>query len=1369
DSQSADSGAAEFKYRPEDREDRLNKLTRKRADGVETVRKEFSGRSDNLLWEQSMAKGDSRGVERQYENGMGPHGLTRKWYWRNSGIEAFGKHYAPGKHPDAMVEHSFKKTGLLEEETKKYEGRPDGLVLDERRQDRDEETSKQQFEPGKGKNGLLSQTIVNGGKSSESRTYEPGRNGDKMAFQTVSLDGNSTSTETTFTQRADNLVRQMLVEGEGKTDLTKTFAEGSKERTITQADKSKISLKTSAEGSTQSPQIDKLVASSLGSDKQAADSANTLLSSLSGDPEIRDAIVGSILKVSDSGQSPPTNTDRTVMMIASTTGYAGLEKAGLKVDEKAGTATTKDGSKYSLAKDASGRLLVKSATDADGKRSIEFEYGENGELKGSLEKIGSPDVTKKFENLELPPFQKGWGPYQALEELQAQGKINMNPDQMKQEAVRIRDREFAKTGLNYFKVGDKPMMYAADEPAAKGAESNQLTIHRDASGNVDRMQRADGTALKIDYENGQPGRVSDGIGPDLISKDGGKTWQFDKVPESTASGTVSPTLEGFRFAGEMKLDTTNGTISFANENKSRLSISRDGTRTYTDVDGKDAVLFTTAQPERTQPDGSVSEPSGIRRGDSTPYTRGAGKPGRDGTIAQSYINQGDLHPEMLAVRNPQQVGSGGMKLRGTPTISAEQIDKVLRDNRSPAAKERIREAATGKELTFGQHLYKLGTEYGIDPAITLAFFKAESSFGKKGVANRTHSLGNIKSGRGYREYGSFAEGARDWFKLMQDGKHYFRKGRDTVGKIIPKYAPASDGNDETGYITNVERDVRKWSKESAHGTPVSRARTEVEPERRDTAPEKREVSRPDDSGRPLVEVKQGESIQAAIDKAAEGSIIHVQPGVYRERLSINKDNITLRGDGKAVIDLSGQNISGAALRISDRRNVTVDGFEIRNVKGGETPTGIRIDGASRDITLSNNNIHHVESGANAHGIGVFGTNAIAMRNISITGNSIHHLKLGQSESLVVNGNVDGFKITNNKIYDNDNIGIDIIGYEGVGKAGVDRARNGLVSGNEIYNIDSGKNPSYKTDRSAGGIYVDGGSDVVIEDNLIKNANYGIELAAEHSGRNAQRIQVRRNRIEGSHQAGISLGGGEPRNGGVSDSIIENNDLRNNARPIWRQNNIGSDVILRNNEAAIERPAENRVDAVQAKVVRQVSDRSTFYRHQDDGVSCSAFSMAMLASDHLFGRPVEYGKEAHSFKKLAGVTSHGYRGSLETMAGQLRSVGLESKAYQYGRFGQQGMADLNRELDQGHSAVARVINPHTGNRHYIYVAGRNADGNYILGDPDRANRSHFSPVSPKALMKMMSGRDGFVAGWASPEKASKAPGSVAYRIAQAGSR
>jgi hypothetical protein len=45
------------------------------------------------------------------------------------------------------------------------------------------------------------------------------------------------------------------------------------------------------------------------------------------------------------------------------------------------------------------------------------------------------------------------------------------------------------------------------------------------------------------------------------------------------------------------------------------------------------------------------------------------------------------------------------------------------------------------------------------------------------------------------------------------------------------------------------------------------------------------------------------------------------------------------------------------------------------------------------------------------------------------GMRVHHLKTGSSESLVVNGNVTNFRITHNVVHDNNNIGIDVIGFE----------------------------------------------------------------------------------------------------------------------------------------------------------------------------------------------------------------------------------------------------------------------------------------------------------------------------------------------------
>lgn len=187
------------------------------------------------------------------------------------------------------------------------------------------------------------------------------------------------------------------------------------------------------------------------------------------------------------------------------------------------------------------------------------------------------------------------------------------------------------------------------------------------------------------------------------------------------------------------------------------------------------------------------------------------------------------------------------------------------------------------------------------------------------------------------------------------------------------------------------------------------------------------------------------------------------------------------------------------------------------------------------------------------------------------------------------------------------------------------------------------------------------------------------------------------------------------------------------------------------------------------ISRDASDRRSFYAHQNDAYSCSAFSMAMMASDWNTGRPPSHA-ESTQWKRIAGTLGKGYRGPLSQVASNLQEgiPDLQTKVYNYGmgRVGAQAMQDLNRELEQGHTAVAKVINPHTKNPHYIYIAGRTNDGRYIIGDPDRKN-PHQEPISGDRLMRMMSRRDGFVAGWKDSQSvASRSQGSAAHRYAMA---
>lgn len=139
---------------------------------------------------------------------------------------------------------------------------------------------------------------------------------------------------------------------------------------------------------------------------------------------------------------------------------------------------------------------------------------------------------------------------------------------------------------------------------------------------------------------------------------------------------------------------------------------------------------------------------------------------------------------------------------GKPSIDADFINQVLDQYDSPAR---------GK----GQALYDDGIKYQIDPVYALAFFMHESTFGTKGVATKTLSLGNIRARagqpeyHGYRKYASWEEGFEDWYRLIADT--YVQKWRlYTVDQIIPVYAPTSDHNNNTAYIQAVKNAINTW-------------------------------------------------------------------------------------------------------------------------------------------------------------------------------------------------------------------------------------------------------------------------------------------------------------------------------------------------------------------------------------------------------------------------------------------------------------------------------------------------------------------------------------------------------------------------------
>ena len=218
----------------------------------------------------------------------------------------------------------------------------------------------------------------------------------------------------------------------------------------------------------------------------------------------------------------------------------------------------------------------------------------------------------------------------------------------------------------------------------------------------------------------------------------------------------------------------------------------------------------------------------------------------------------------------------------------------------------------------------------------------------------------------------------------------------------------------------------------------------------------------------------------------------------------------------------------------------------------------------RDNTVSN--IVNATSESGCHGIAVYGTNGTTpLSHVIVDGNEVTRCKTGWSESMVLNGNVEDFVVSHNKVHDNDNIGIDFIGFEGeCPTPALDQARNGVCTDNVVYNITSYGNPAYGKDRSADGLYVDGGKNITIERNKVDHCDIGIELASEHQGKSTAGITVRNNFVSRSYQGNLEMGGYAPDKGKAVDCVLVNNTTyHGNGGEIVVQNNCHG-ITIKNN-------------------------------------------------------------------------------------------------------------------------------------------------------------------------------------------------------------
>lgn len=311
------------------------------------------------------------------------------------------------------------------------------------------------------------------------------------------------------------------------------------------------------------------------------------------------------------------------------------------------------------------------------------------------------------------------------------------------------------------------------------------------------------------------------------------------------------------------------------------------------------------------------------------------------------------------------------------------------------------------------------------------------------------------------------------------------------------------------------------------------------------------------------------TIQYGVDQLQAGDTLNILAGTYNEKISINSSGtsnmrITVRSfqNQQVLLDGSGISTQDAMISIDDKKNINIIGLEIANNIQNDAQ-GIAISGGPQNITVADCKIHDIHfssnpnetatAGKNAQGIIVYGnTTTNFPSNILINNNELFNCRLGYSEGIAVNGNINGFEISNNHVHHLTNIGIDAIGHEGTcSDPALDKARQGLIANNRVHNCLS----TYAT---SAGIYVDGAKNIAIERNITYHNGYGIEIGCEYVGKSADSIIVRNNFIYDNEVAGIALGGYDYPSGSgkVMNSMIESNTLFMND-----YNNTGSGELV----------------------------------------------------------------------------------------------------------------------------------------------------------------------------------------------------------------
>lgn len=275
------------------------------------------------------------------------------------------------------------------------------------------------------------------------------------------------------------------------------------------------------------------------------------------------------------------------------------------------------------------------------------------------------------------------------------------------------------------------------------------------------------------------------------------------------------------------------------------------------------------------------------------------------------------------------------------------------------------------------------------------------------------------------------------------------------------------------------------------------------------------------------------TISAAASKAKPGMAIMIGAGTYYEQVitkvagSSGLEIVFKSYNGPVIIDGSklswsvGGNQNQGLFELR-HPYVQLEGLTIKNSKN----SGVIL--MANSLRVSGCDINQIQRhGISTHTSWQTAAGKAMIQDIGILNSKIHHSTLGgngqgQAISLIANN----FKVNNNQVYSNGDIGIDIwLG-----------STNGEVASNTVYG-----------NTLTTGIYVDGASYVRIHKNRVYGNKNGIIISSEDSRYTTKSIQVFNNVVYDNTSDGVGIW--DP-GSGVTNILFAYNTLINNKNSLY---------------------------------------------------------------------------------------------------------------------------------------------------------------------------------------------------------------------------